>query len=107
MKKHKNIGSDFDDFLREEGILAAVEAAATKRVLAFQIEQAMQRKHLTKTAMAARMHTSRAAVNRLLDPANTAVTLTTMEQAAAAVGKRLRIILEDDTKAVMQRGDGT
>jgi hypothetical protein len=96
MKRHKNIGSDFDDFLREEGILAEVEAAATKRILAFEIDQAMKKQRLTKTAMAAKMHTSRASVNRLLDPANTAVTLTTMEQAAAAVGKRLRVVLEDD-----------
>ena len=96
MKQHKNIGSDFDDFLREEGILPDVEAVATKRVLAYQIEQAMQSRHLSKTAMAAKMRTSRAAVNRLLDPTNNAVTLSTMEQAAAAVGKRLRITLEDD-----------
>lgn len=98
MKQHKNIGSNFDDFLSKEGILSEVEALATKRVLAFQIEQAMHSKRLTKTAMAAKMNTSRAALGRLLDPANTAVTLTTLEQAAAAVGKRLRIILEDDTK---------
>lgn len=95
MRVKRNIGSDFDDFLTEEGILAEVEAVATKRILAFQLEQAMQRCHITKKAMATKMHTSRAAVNRLLDPLNTAVTLKTMEQAAAAVGKRLCITLED------------
>lgn len=95
----KHIGSDFDDFLKEEGIYAEVEASSTKRVIAFQIQQAMERDHLTKTIMATRMRTSRAAVNRLLDPTNTAVTLRSMEMAAAAVGKRLRITLEDDLES--------
>lgn len=95
MGTHKNIGSDFDNFLDEEGILAEVEATAAKRVLAFQIQREMEKQSLTKTEMAAKMHTSRAALNRLLDPQNTAVTLNTLEQAAAALGKRLRITIED------------
>lgn len=98
MATHKNIGSDFDDFLAEEGILGEVEATAAKRVLAYQIHQEMENQSLTKTEMAAKMHTSRAAVNRLLDPHNTAVTLKTLEQATAALGKRLRIIIEDPLK---------
>jgi predicted XRE-type DNA-binding protein len=94
MATHKNIGSDFDTFLDEEGILGEVEATAAKRVLAYQIQQEMENQSLTKTEMAAKMHTSRAAVNRLLDPQNTAVTLKTLEQATVALGKRLRIIIE-------------
>lgn len=90
---NRHIGSNFDDFLREEGILAEVEAAALKRVLAFQIQQEMERHQLTKTAMAVKMQTSRAALNRLLDPANASVTLQTLERAALAVGKKLRIEL--------------
>ena len=99
MGTHKNIGSDFDSFLIEEDILAEVEATAAKRVLAFQIQQEMENQRLTKTEMAAKMHTSRAAVNRLLDPQNTAVTLNTMEQAATALGKRLRILIEDPVRS--------
>jgi predicted XRE-type DNA-binding protein len=98
MATHKNIGSDFDDFLDEEGVLGEVEATAAKRVLAYQIQQEMENQSLTKTEMAAKMHTSRAAVNRLLDPQNTAVTLKTLEQATVALGKRLRIIIEDPLK---------
>lgn len=90
---NNHIGSDFDDFLREEGILAEVEAVAWKRVLTFQLQQEMARNQLTKSAMATKMQTSRAAVNRLLDPTNASVTLQTLERAALAVGKRLKIEL--------------
>ena len=71
---NKYIGSDFDDFLREDGILAEVEAVAIKRVIAFQIQQEMERCQLTKSDMAAKMKTSRASLNRLLDPNNVSVT---------------------------------
>jgi len=91
--KNKHIGSDFDDFLEEEGLLAEVEATAVKRVIAFQIEQMMREKQLSKTALARLMRTSRSAVNRLLDPDNPSVTLTTLEEAALALGKRLTISL--------------
>ena len=87
------IGSDFDDFLREEGIYEAATAAALKRVLALQIEDAMKEQHLTKTAMAKRMLTSRAALNRLLDGSDTSLTLTTLTSAAAALGKTVRLEL--------------
>lgn len=90
---NKHIGSDFDDFLEEEGLLAEVEATAVKRVIAFQIEQMMREKQLSKTALARLMRTSRSAVNRLLDPNNPSVTLTTLEGAALALGKRLTISL--------------
>jgi DNA-binding Xre family transcriptional regulator len=87
------IGSNFDDFLAEEGLLAEVEAVAVKRVIAYQIEQMMTAQNLTKTAMAERMNTSRAALNRLLDPENPSVTLQTIERAATVLGKRLQIEL--------------
>ena len=90
---NKHIGSDFDDFLREEGILAEVEATAMKRVIAFQIDQEMKRHNMTKTEMAKKMQTSRASLNRLLDPDNTSVTLQTLERAALAVDKKLKIEL--------------
>ena len=90
---NKHIGSDFDDFLREEGILAEVEATAMKRVIAFQIDQEMKRRNMTKTEMATKMKTSRASLNRLLDPDNSSVTLQTLERAALAVDKKLKIEL--------------
>ncbi len=86
-------GSNFDDFLQEEGLLAEVEAAAIKRVVAYQIEQEMQKTNITKTALATKMHTSRAALDRLLDPNNVSVTLQTLERAALALGKRLKVEL--------------
>lgn len=93
MKKNRHIGSSFDAFLEEEGLLAHSETVASKRVLAFLIEREMKRQRLTKSAMAAKMQTSRAALDRLLDPENTAVTLHTMERSASVLGKRLRIQL--------------
>jgi DNA-binding Xre family transcriptional regulator len=87
------IGSNFDEFLAEEGLLTAAEAVAVKRVLAYQIEQLMVSQNITKTAMAKRMNTSRAALNRLLDPANPSVTLQTLQRAASVLGKRLQIEL--------------
>ena len=87
----KHIGSNFDDYLEEEGLLAATETVAVKRVIAFQVEQMMKEQHLSKTEMSRRMKTSRAALDRLLDPANQAVTLQTLDRAAHALGKRLQI----------------
>lgn len=87
----KHIGSNFDDFLREEQLLHTVEVTAVKRVIAFQIEREMKRRKLTKTEMANRMKTSRAGVERLLDPANHSVTLSTLERAASVLGKKLRV----------------
>jgi len=89
----KNFGSKFDDFLDEEGILAETEAAAVKRVVAFQIEQLMSSDNLSKSAMARRMKTSRSSLDRLLDPGNPSITLQTLERAARALGKRLKIHL--------------
>ena len=89
----KHLGSQFDDFLREEKLLEAAEAVAVKRVIAFQIAQQMKRRKLTKTQMALRMKTSRAALERLLDPTNASVSLATLERAARALDMRLKVEL--------------
>jgi len=89
----EHIGSDFDDFLRDEGLLEDAEAVATKRAIAFQIAREMKERGITKAELARRMKTSRPAIDRLLDPTNPSVTLSTLERAAAAVGKRLKIEL--------------
>ena len=88
-----HVGSNFDDFLEAEGILAETEAVAVKRVIAFQVEQMMKEQSISKTEMSRRMNTSRAALNRLLDPKNQAVTLQTLDRAAHALGKRLQIYI--------------
>lgn len=93
MIDEKNIGSSFDDFLSQEGLLEQTEELAIKEILADQIRQAMAEEGLTKSAMAARMRTSRQALDRLLDPSNTGVTLHTMQRAAQAVGRKLRLEL--------------
>lgn len=89
----KHVGSDFDEFLEQEGILEEATATAIKRVIAWQIEQEMKAQHITKTAMAAKMRTTRSALNRLLDATDTSLTLTTLASAAAALGKRFRFEL--------------
>jgi DNA-binding phage protein len=89
------IGSDFDDFLREEGIFEEVEAAAIKKVVACMIEQAIAKEHLSKSEIARRMGTSRTQLDRLLDPNNRSVTLTTIVKAAKVFGKKLSISFED------------
>lgn len=89
--KHK--GSSFDSFLEEEGLLEDVEALAIKKVIAYELEKAMMKENLSKTEMAARMHTSRSALERLLDPVNTSITLNTLVKAAHALGKKLRLSL--------------
>ena len=89
----KNIGSSFDDFLQEESLLASSTAVALKRVIAWQIDQEMKAQKLTKTELAKRMHTSRAALNRLLDENDASLTLTTLASAAAAIGKKVNLQL--------------
>lgn len=91
--KKKNVGSSVDSWLREDGIYEEVSAAAIKRVLARQVESAMKERRFSKAEMARRMHTSRAALDRLLDPEYEAVTLSTLRKAAAAVGRELRLEL--------------
>lgn len=89
----KHIGSDFDDFLRDEDILDEAEAVATKRVIAYQLTQEMERANISQSELARRMKTSRSSVERLLDPSNPSVTLVTLERAASAIGKRLKVQL--------------
>jgi DNA-binding Xre family transcriptional regulator len=90
---NEHIGSNFDDFLAEEGLLAEAGTVAVKRVIAYQVDQMMKEQNLTKTEMSRRMNTSRAALERLLDPANQSITLQTLERAAKALGRRLQITL--------------
>lgn len=97
-KRTDHTGSTFDSFLEEEGIREEVEAVAIKRVLAWQLEQAMQKQQKTKQAMAKELHTSRSQLDRLLDPGNVSVTLDTITRAARALGKRV-IIRVADVKA--------
>jgi antitoxin HicB len=98
-KATKNVfdhsGSSFDSFLQEEGIRDEVEAVAIKRVLAWQLEQAMKEQQKTKQAMARELHTSRSQLDRLLDPRNVSVSLDTMARAAKALGKSLVIRITD------------
>jgi antitoxin HicB len=89
----KNIGSSFDDFLKEESLLESSTAIALKRVIAWQIAKEMKAQNLTKTELAKRMHTSRAALNRLLDEHDASLTLTTLASAAAALGKKINLQL--------------
>lgn len=91
--KKGKIGSSFDGFLAEQGILQECEEQAIKLILADQIKAAMEKDSLTKAAMAARMRTSRRALDRLLDPGNTSVTLHTLQRAATAVGRQIRLEL--------------
>ncbi len=93
MKRNRHIGSSLDDLLVEDGTLAQAEATALKRVLAWQIQRGMGRKRLSKSDMARAMCTSRAALDRLLDPENESVTLRTVAKAAKVLGKRLRLEL--------------
>jgi len=88
---NKYSGSNFDDFLAEEGIVEEVSAKALKRLLALQIADIMEEANLTKTLLAQKMQTSRSQLDRLLDPDNTAITLESLEHLARAVGKQLRI----------------
>lgn len=91
--KHKNIGSNLDDFLHEEGILAEVERDAIKEIIANQILNLMQEQKISKVEMSRRMGTSRSALDRLLNPSNTSVSLKTLDKAASSLGKKLNIQL--------------
>jgi antitoxin HicB len=97
---HHPVGSSFESFLAEEGILEVVDEAAVKEVIAWQVAEAMQDRKMTKSAMADAMQTSRAQVNRLLDPTNTGVALHTLYRAASVLGKRLKIEMVDEDAAV-------
>ena len=93
MTKKGRIGSSFDELLKKEGIYEEVTARAIKRVIARQLDALMQDQGLTKSSLAKRMKTSRAQLDRLLDPDNESVTLDTLTRAAQAVGRHLRMEL--------------
>jgi hypothetical protein len=93
MTTNPHFGSSFDDWLKEQGIYEEVTTHAIKRVLAWQIEQAMKAEGISKAEMARRMHTSRTQLDRLLDPDNDKVQLDTVQRAAAAIGRTLKLEL--------------
>lgn len=90
---HKNIGSSLESFLKEEGIYEDAKATAIKRIISWQLEQIMKEQKITKAEMARRMNTSRAYLDRFLDPENDKVQLSTLYKAATAVGKELHVEL--------------
>lgn len=90
---HKNIGGKFDDFLEEDGILEHAEKVATKRVVAFQLQEEMKKRKISQKTLAQKMRTSRSSVRRLLDPGNDSMTIRTLNRAAKTLGKRIEIRL--------------
>ncbi|MEN8220174.1 MAG: XRE family transcriptional regulator [Pseudomonadota bacterium] len=90
-----SMGSSFEDFLEEEGLLAEAEASAIKRVLAYQFEQAIKNANISKAEMAKRMHTNQASVEKLINP--DAISLNTLTKAAATLGMHLKMTLETYT----------
>ena len=92
-KKNIHVGSSFDDFLADDGQLEEATAVAIKRVITWQFEQAMKLSGISKTTMAERMHTSRAALGRLLDENDTGLTLDTLSRGAQALGYRVKVEL--------------
>jgi len=93
IKKQKHLGSNFDDFLKSQEMLEECRASAIKFKLARELEKAMHSQKITKAAMAKRLKTSRSNVDRLLDPANTSITLNTMAKVATLLGKRIEFSL--------------
>ncbi|MGH8233273.1 MAG: XRE family transcriptional regulator [Candidatus Angelobacter sp.] len=92
-KRTTHIGSTLDDFLSQDGVLEEVSARAIKRVIAWQLAEAMKTQGLTKTAMAERMHTSRSMLDRLLNETDTGLTIETLSRAAQALGYRVKVEL--------------
>ena len=90
-RKNINSGSDFTDFLTKEGIQPEVEALALKRVVALELQQILEQERVTKTQLAARMKTSRASLDRILDPTNPSLTVTSLGKAAAALGRKIEL----------------
>lgn len=88
----KHMGSTVDDFLKEEGIFEEAQAQAVREVIAWQLAEAMRKKRISKAKMALLLKTSRSQVDRLLDPKND-ITLSSLQRAAAAVGRRVMIEL--------------
>ena len=99
MKKNKHIGSSFESFLEEAGILEEVNAAAIKTVIAQNLKLYMEKKKITQTDMAKMLKTSRSGLQRLLDPENYSVTLLTFNRAATVLGKKINMNLVDVAKS--------
>ncbi|RPI74591.1 MAG: Fis family transcriptional regulator [Desulfobacteraceae bacterium] len=91
--KEKHMGSSFNDFLKEEGLYDEVVVAATKKALVFKLQKIIKEKRISKMVLARKMHTSRSSLDRLLDPANTSVTLQSIGRAASVLGKRIVVDL--------------
>lgn len=92
-KAHPSIGSNFEDFLEEDGRLEQATALAIKRVLAWELERAMKESNVSQAELARRMKTSRAVVHRLLDANDPSVTLATISKAATALGRNVHVAL--------------
>jgi plasmid maintenance system antidote protein VapI len=90
---NKHIGSSFEDFLKAEGIEDEVTGNAVKKLLSYQLLEKLEKDNMTKSELAARLSTSRSAVNRILDPNNESITLTTLQKVAEVLGKKLKIEL--------------
>lgn len=93
MKQNSHWGSTLESFLEEEGMLEEANAYATKKILSWQISEAMKMQGISKSDMAKKMKTSRSSLDRLLDPANDSLNLATMERAAKALGRKVVIQL--------------
>ena len=106
LKSIDHSGSSFDEFLREEGTLEEAEAVAIKRVIAWQLQQEMQKKHISKKAMANRLRTSRSQLDRLLDPKYSGVTLSALSRAAMALGKRLKVQVIEAPERTLRKNPG-
>lgn len=89
MIRKKHIGSSFDEFLKEEGILEESETIAIKRVIAYALEEKMLKENISVNRLAKELETSRTAISRILDPNNTSITLNTIEKVAKYLNKRL------------------
>ncbi len=98
MKSNKHIGSNFDNFLEQEGILEEVNVAAVKAVIARNLKEHMKRKAITQTKMAEQLKTSRSGLQRLLDPNNYSVTLLSLNRAASVLGKKVNMNFVDNSK---------
>jgi DNA-binding Xre family transcriptional regulator len=91
LQKNPHRGSNFNDFLADEGIRPDVEILALKRVVALELQQILEKEHITKTQLASRMKTSRASLDRMLDPTNPSLTVATLGKAAAALGRKVEL----------------
>lgn len=99
MKKSRHTGSSFKSFLEEEKISEAVESNALKRVIAYELKRAMKQRGITKVEMAKLMNTSRASLDRILDPENESTTLHLITRAFAVIDKEIRFTIRNKTNA--------